>query len=64
MGDNRLVAFYYVFLCRCPDNECKESLPPAIVRDVLGDESYDRWEKLLLQVNLLPCLVAIVSLLN
>ncbi|XP_013407485.1 E3 ubiquitin-protein ligase RNF14 isoform X2 [Lingula anatina] len=34
---------------RCPNNECKETLPPFIVREVLGEEEYIRWERLLLQ---------------
>lgn len=33
----------------CPEPSCKTTIPPNIVRDILGDESYERWERLLLQ---------------
>ncbi|XP_071962288.1 E3 ubiquitin-protein ligase RNF14-like [Antedon mediterranea] len=36
----------------CPHQECKTPLPPRLLRQVLGDEKYQRWERLLLQKTL------------
>uniref|UniRef100_A0ABM0MDS1 RBR-type E3 ubiquitin transferase n=1 Tax=Saccoglossus kowalevskii TaxID=10224 RepID=A0ABM0MDS1_SACKO len=41
-----------VQLLVCPDSDCKNPLPPALVRDVLTKEQYERWEKLSLQKTL------------
>ena len=37
-------------LFSCPAEKCSESLPPGIIRAVLGDEAYGRWERLLFEV--------------
>jgi E3 ubiquitin-protein ligase RNF14 len=36
----------------CPDVGCKESIPPALLRDVLDKEAFERWDALLLQKTL------------
>ncbi|CAH1793750.1 unnamed protein product [Owenia fusiformis] len=33
----------------CPDNDCKFALPPVIIEAVLGNDEFQRWERLLLQ---------------
>ncbi|CAH1793751.1 unnamed protein product [Owenia fusiformis] len=33
----------------CPDNDCKFALPPVIIQAVLGNDEFQRWERLLLQ---------------
>ena len=39
-----------IVYCRCLDRDCKIALPPSIIRTVLGQEAFHRWERLLLQV--------------
>ncbi|XP_077981091.1 E3 ubiquitin-protein ligase RNF14-like [Glandiceps talaboti] len=39
-------------LLLCPDIDCKNPLPPALVKDVLNDEHYQRYERLMLQKTL------------
>ena len=36
----------------CPDVSCKESVPPALLRELLDKEAFERWEELLLQKTL------------
>ncbi|CAM6106641.1 unnamed protein product [Calypogeia fissa] len=36
----------------CPDVSCKESVPPALLRDLLDKEALERWQELLLQKTL------------
>lgn len=36
----------------CPDASCKESVPPALLRELLDKEAFERWEELLLQKTL------------
>ncbi|GAQ78006.1 hypothetical protein KFL_000060730 [Klebsormidium nitens] len=33
----------------CPDTDCKEPLPPNIIKDLLAPEQFQRWETLMLQ---------------
>uniref|UniRef100_A0A0E0CQ37 RBR-type E3 ubiquitin transferase n=1 Tax=Oryza meridionalis TaxID=40149 RepID=A0A0E0CQ37_9ORYZ len=33
----------------CPDTSCRRPLPPALLRDLLGDGEYARWESLVLR---------------
>lgn len=36
----------------CPDASCKESVPAALLRELLDKEAFERWEELLLQKTL------------
>ena len=33
-------------MLRCPDPECKRPLPHYVLRDLLTDEEYQRWDEL------------------
>ena len=33
----------------CPDPRCKQPLAPCLIKSLLGDEQYVRWERILLQ---------------
>ena len=37
----------------CPIPECKMAIPPHIIEEVLNDEQYERYERLVLEVRLL-----------
>ncbi|XP_070563152.1 E3 ubiquitin-protein ligase RNF14-like isoform X2 [Ptychodera flava] len=41
-----------VQLLLCPDIDCKNPLPPALVKELLTSEQYQRWETLMLQKTL------------
>ena len=36
----------------CPDPRCKQPLAPFLIKSLLGDEQYERWERILLQKTL------------
>jgi hypothetical protein len=35
---------------KCPHPKCNQPFPPDVIRSVLGDEEYERWERLVFQV--------------
>lgn len=41
-----------LFQLVCPDNKCKDSIPPYILKRLLTEAEYERWDRLLLQKTL------------
>ena len=43
---------FFEFICySCPMDGCKADLPHYIIRSLLKDEEFERWERLLAEVN-------------
>lgn len=36
----------------CPDSRCKRAIEPSLIKELLTEEQYDRWERVLLQKTL------------
>jgi E3 ubiquitin-protein ligase RNF14 len=41
-----------VFQLICPDSKCKDSIPPYVLKRLLTEAEYERWDRLLLQKTL------------
>ena len=41
----------YVCGCRCADNDCDDQIPQYLLKSLLSDENFDRYERLHLQVR-------------
>ncbi|CAD6259801.1 unnamed protein product [Miscanthus lutarioriparius] len=41
-----------VFQLVCPDSKCKDSIPPYVLKRLLTEAEYERWDRLLLQKTL------------
>ena len=44
---------------RCPDPTCKMPLPPHVLKEVLDEEQFQRWERLTLE-RTLDCMADLV----
>lgn len=41
---------FFFFNSRCPEPKCETEIRPYILKEVLNDDDYERWERLILQV--------------